>query len=73
MINHTIPIFLSKDKLPISAVTVIVAGGLAYYNGEFWVSNTGDDAGLPIEWEVKWWTPTLYDESIRKEQEYEIV
>lgn len=72
MIYHKIPIFLTKDKLPPVAISVIVAGGVAYYNGECWITNTGDDSGRKIEWEVKWWTPILGDESIRKEQEYDI-
>jgi hypothetical protein len=51
-------------KRPDPMRTVIVDGGLAYWNGVKWISNTGSSYGRPLDWEPKWWTPLLTDERV---------
>lgn len=48
-----------SGKPPIGE-TVIVAGGLAKWTGECWLSQTPDSMNRPIQWEVNWWLPLLY-------------
>jgi hypothetical protein len=45
---------------PAVGATVIVAGGLAKWDGEHWLSQCHDSWNRPITWEVKWWLPLLY-------------
>lgn len=43
---------LTTDRMPDNHIPVEVEGGLAYYNGNHWVSSSN---GRVIEWPVTWW------------------
>jgi len=59
---YKVNITYTKDQLPPLFETVIVNGGIAYYSGKEWISCVGDYQ--VIEWDVKWWTPLIYDDNI---------
>jgi hypothetical protein len=44
----------ASERLPDSLENVLVSGGLAYYDGEAWISVA---EGRPIQWEVTHWRP----------------
>ncbi len=54
-------ITLTSDGIPEHHRAVIVAGGVAMWNGGEWISLTGDSCGRPVQWRVLWWMPLLYD------------
>lgn len=60
----TLKIHDASKRLPARNSLVLVSGGIARWNGEYWKTETGEDHGRRIEWEVKWWAPMLYDSDV---------
>ena len=58
-IKMILPVFLTDEEMPETHQTVIVAGGIACYNGSNWISQVAGSGARPIEWAVKWWAPLL--------------
>lgn len=48
-------IHLTRLEFPRLNVLVLVEGGLARWNGKYWISETYSEGDIPIKWEVKWW------------------
>lgn len=44
-----------KDGHPSVGTTVLVDGGLAMWDGQFWICMTGDDSRRPLAWKPTWW------------------
>lgn len=49
-----------KDEMPPKRQTVIVAGGIAYWDGVDWITETGHSNGRMIQWAVTHWMPLLH-------------
>ena len=47
--------FPAGTKKPDSGRMVLVSGGIAKWDGMYWYSMTGEDAGKRIRWDVKGW------------------
>lgn len=46
-----------EERLPDTKELVIVHGGVAIYKDGEWITQTGLDAGRPIQWDVTHWMP----------------
>jgi hypothetical protein len=59
---------VERDGPPSPHEIVIVAGGLACWDGEKWMStdrlNYYSSAARPITWPVLWWIPLLQDKDV---------
>lgn len=60
----TLKIHDPSKLLPARNTLVIVSGGIARWNGEYWETETGEDHGRPIQWEVKWWAQIIDDSDV---------
>lgn len=45
----------SEEKLPDTSRIVLVRGGIAEYCDGIWYTQTGQDHGRPISWNVEYW------------------
>jgi hypothetical protein len=46
---------VTSQKMPEIGQYVIVAGGIATWDGTQWLSQTGGASGRPITWPIRWW------------------
>lgn len=60
-VNRQLEIYIyrTSEKMPRRYESVIVSGGIAFWDGEDWITQTGAEAGEKIQWAVEWWTPML--------------
>jgi hypothetical protein len=51
----TIQLHMASEEKPPVNKTVLVHGGVAYWDGTQWRSRMGKDEGHPILWDVVFW------------------
>ena len=67
--KYAIEIHFVKDKMPQNWEVVIVFGGIASFNGDHWISHTGESYKKRITWDVKWWAELIMTKDLDNAEE----